>query len=180
MRRQVDPQMVSGLSFVVPGAGLAYMGEWGWAVAAFVVVVSLIRLISGLFGHPVIVWLVLASICSAASAAFAKHHNERLMEQLLERVDAAPPPPPPPPPGPSLLSPSAPPPPPGPSAASPGASPPPPEASSPVSPGASPPPPAAAATKAATVARFCPSCGTRNEGNRFCPQCGASLQVART
>lgn len=151
MRREVDPQLVGGLSFVVPGAGLAYMGQWGWAVAAFVTVVGLTRLIGLPSGHPVIVWLVLAAIGSGASSAFAKHHNERLIEQLLERVEAQPPPPPPPPPEPlppASLSPS--------------------------------PPPAAVAASAATTVRFCPSCGTRNEGNRFCPQCGTSLQLART
>lgn len=160
MRREVDPQLVGGLSFVVPGAGLGYMGEWGWAVAAFVTTVGLIRLIGLPTGHPVIVWLVLASICSAASTAFAKYHNERLMEDLLAKVDAPPPPPPPPssarsePPSPPPLPPS-------------------------LAQTEPPPPPAVAAAHTSTTARFCPSCGTRNEGNRFCPQCGASLQVAR-
>ena len=149
MQRQVDPQLVGGLSFVVPGAGLAYMGLWGWAVAAFITVVGLIRVIGLPTGHPVVAWLVLASLCSAASISFAKYHNERLMKQLLERVEMSPPPPPPPetslPAPPEPLAPSA-----------------------------------TAAADAAGTVRFCPSCGTRNEGHRFCPQCGSSLQVAPT
>jgi ribosomal protein S27AE len=156
MRREVDPNLVGGLSLIVPGAGLAYMGEWGWAVAAFVTEVGLIRLIGLPTGHPVIVWLVLAILCSGATVSFAKHHNERLMVGLLERLDTLSPPPPP-----SELS-LPPPPPPPPS------EPPP------------PPPPAAGAADVAMMVRFCPSCGTRNEGNRFCPQCGSSLQAARS
>lgn len=164
MRREVDHQLVGGLSFVVPGAGLAYMGLWGWAIAVFVTEVALIRLIGLPSGHPVIVWLVLSGICSTASASFAKYHNERLVERLLERVAMAPPPPPPP------VDPSPPP----PREASLRA---PPEPSPSPSP---PPPPAVAAVDVMTTMRFCPSCGTRNEGNRFCPQCGSSLQPART
>lgn len=154
MRREVDPNLVGGLSLIVPGAGLAYMGEWGWAVAAFVTEVGLIRLIGLPTGHPVIVWLVLAILCSGATVSFAKYHNERLMVGLLDRLDTPPPPPP------SDLSPRPPPPPP--------SEPPP------------PPPPAAGAADVAMMVRFCPSCGMRNEGNRFCPQCGSSLQAARS
>ncbi|HEX5208953.1 MAG TPA: hypothetical protein VFW10_14325 [Steroidobacteraceae bacterium] len=152
MRREVDPNLVGGLSLIVPGAGLAYMGEWGWAVAAFVMEVGLIRLLGPPTGHPVIVWLVLAILCSGATVSFAKYHNERLMVGLLDRLDTLSPPPPPPP--------SEPPPPPPPTV--------------------SPPPPAAGAADVAMTMRFCPSCGTRNEGNRFCPQCGSSLQHARS
>jgi ribosomal protein S27AE len=141
MRRQVDHELVGGLSFVVPGAGLAYMGLWGWGIAVFVTEVALIRLIGLPSGHPVIVWFVLSAICSTASAAYAKYHNERLMERLVASVEMSPPPPPP-----SPLDPS--------------------------------PPPIVAAATVATTIRFCPSCGTRNEGHRFCPQCGSSLQPA--
>lgn len=155
MRREVDPNLAGGLSLIVPGAGLAYMGEWGWAVAAFVTEVGLIRLLGPSTGHPVIVWLVLAILYSAATVSFAKHHNERLMVGLLDRLGTPPPPPP------SGLSPPPPPPPP--------PSEPPP-----------PPPSAVGVADAAMLVRFCPSCGRRNEGNRFCPQCGSSLQAARS
>src|SRR6185437_8925045 len=137
MRREVDPNLVGGLSLIVPGAGLAYMGEWGWAVAAFVMEVGLIRLLGPPTGHPVIVWLVLAILCSGATVSFAKYHNERLMVGLLERLDTLSPPPP------SELS--SPPPPPPPSEPPP---PPPPTPSS---------PPAAGAADVAMMMRFCPS-----------------------
>jgi hypothetical protein len=152
MRHQVDPNTVGGLSLVFPGAGLAYMGLWGWAVAAFVTEVGLIRLIGLPTGHPVIVWLVLAILFSGATNQFAKYHNERLMAELVERLETPPPPPPSEPPPP----------------------PPPPVPSEPSS------PPAVAGADAAMTMRFCPSCGTRNEGHRFCPQCGSSLQPARS
>lgn len=165
MRREVEPNLAGGLSLIVPGAGLAYMGEWGWAVAAFVTEVGLIRLIGPPTGHPLIVWLVLATLYSAATTAFAKSHNERLMAGLLDRLEMRPPPPPPP------LSEAPPPPPPPPPPLSGAPAPPPPAVSS---------PPTVTAVDAAMLMRFCPSCGMRNEGNRFCPQCGSSLQSVRS
>ena len=165
MRREVDPELVAGLSFVVPGAGLACMGLWGWAIAVFISEVALTKLIGLPSGHPVITWFVLAAICSMASSWFARYHNEQLMADLIAKVDISPPPPPPPPTSgdPSERVPT-----------------PPPPSSPRLQSQPQRPPAAMAAADTPTAMRFCPSCGTRNEGHRFCPQCGSSLQAART
>jgi hypothetical protein len=180
MQREKNLEIAGGLNFFIPGAGFAYLGQWGWAVLNFVVFVLLVFVLGAVTKYPIAVWFVAALFSGSIAGNAAKKHNEQLMAGVIARVEAnaaisatdvmdqhretpAPPPRPAPPP---LKAASQP----------PGASALPAHASAP------PPPPPTSARLAATPVtsgtshRFCSQCGAPAEGANFCPQCGAQLR----
>lgn len=178
------------LNFLFPGAGFAYLGQWGWAVLNFIAFVILV-MVGKAIGYPGWALFLTLVFGSAFGVKATRAHNLRLAVPVSAANGAEPPPPPPrhaaagmqppPPPPPRYAATGMHPPPPPPRHASAGSQsePPPPP---PVSSGS--PPPAssiadAPAAAAAAAHRFCSQCGARAEGARFCPQCGASL-IANT
>lgn len=130
MQQQKDYLFAGGLSFFIPGAGLAYVGMWGWAAVNFIVALVNVLYFGVRSGHPLLVWIVAGLASGSLAAEQAKKHNEKIMRDLVARISTV-------------------------------------SANSSPDPSA---PPAAAM-------KFCPSCGTRNEGNPYCPQCGTPLQT---
>jgi hypothetical protein len=130
MRQQKDHLLAGGLSLFIPGAGLAYVGRWGWA-AVNVIVALIVMLYFGVqWGHPILVWIVLGLASGSLADEQAKKHNEKTLHDEVARVSAG---------------------------------------SANSSPDPSSPP--------AVAMKFCPSCGTRNEGSPYCPRCGTPLQT---
>ena len=168
--RQKSEEISAGLNFLFPGAGFAYLGQWGWAVLNFIVFVILVMAGKSI-GYPL--WALFLTLVFGSSFAVqaTRKHNLRLAVPVSAADFGVAPPPPP---ARRTSAEAQPPPPPPPSRPSTGAQPPP------------PPQPASSVVDtpadvgaAAPTHRFCSQCGARAEGARFCPQCGASL-VAKT
>lgn len=128
--QQKDHLLAGGLSLFIPGAGLAYVGRWGWAAVNFIVALMNMLYFGVQLGHPILVWIVVGLASGSLADEYAKKHNEKILRDEVARVSAG------------LVNSS-------------------PKPSS---------PPAAAM-------KFCPSCGTRNEGSAYCPRCGTPLQT---
>ena len=130
MQQQKDHLLAGGLSLFIPGAGLAYVGRWGWAAVNFMVALIVILYFGAQWGHPILVWIVAGLASGRLADEQAKKHNENTLRDEVARVSAG-------------------------------------LANSPPNPSSAP----------ASAMKFCPSCGTRNEGSPYCPQCGTSLQT---
>jgi len=130
MHQQKDHLLAGGLSLFIPGAGLAYVGRWGWAMMNFIVALIVVLYFGVQWGHPILVWFVAGLASGSLADEQAKKHNEKTLRDEVARVSAG-------------------------------------LANSSPKPSSLPP----------EAMKFCPSCGTRNEGSPYCPQCGTSLQT---
>ena len=80
------------LSFVVPGAGLAYLGRWTWAIANLLLYLLIAGLCAAFLPQDIFVQYVrtISMTCSAASAIFAHIVAVRQKREILrERADEA-------------------------------------------------------------------------------------------
>ena len=125
MQQRKDHLLAGGLSLFIPGAGLAYVGMWGWAAVNFIVALVVMLHFGVQWGHPILVWIVAGLASGGLADEQAKKHNEKTLRDEVELAN-------------SSLDPPSPP---------------------------------------AVAMKFCPSCGTRNEGSHYCPQCGTPLQT---
>lgn len=130
MQQQKDHLLAGGLSLFIPGAGLAYVGMWGWAAVNFLVALIVLLYFGVHWGHPILSWAVVGLASGNLADEQAKKVNEKALRDLVERVSV------------EVTK------------------------SSPDSP-----------SLPAGAMKFCPSCGTRNEGSNFCPRCGTPLQT---
>lgn len=80
--------MAGGLSLFIPGAGLAYVGRWGWAAVNFVVALIVILYFGGRWGHPILVWIVVGLASGNLADEQAKKHNEKTLRDEVARVSA--------------------------------------------------------------------------------------------
>jgi hypothetical protein len=206
-KREKSEEITAGLNVLIPGAGFAYLGQWGWA-ALNVLVFLVLLIVGGLIHHPLIVWFVVVLFGASFAVKAAKRYNEGLVAELIERLESQPsaavgeagtgadavmasrsdemPPPPQP-----RASPGVPPPHPPPRASADVPPPPPRKASTysqaPVPPLEPPPPPPRAAHVSEPLPRATyssePSSASSNSGaapaHRFCSTCGAPAEGAR-
>ena len=78
------------LSFVVPGAGLAYLGRWTWAIANLLLYLSVAGLCAAFLPHDIFFRHVrsISMTCAAASAIFAHIIAVRQKREILRgRMD---------------------------------------------------------------------------------------------
>ena len=88
MQQQKDHLFAGGLSFVIPGAGLAYLGMWGWAAVNFIVALANVLYFGVRWGHPILVWIVVGLASGKLADEQAKTYNERILRDVVERVAA--------------------------------------------------------------------------------------------
>jgi hypothetical protein len=88
MQQQKDHLLAGGLSLFIPGAGLAYVGMWGWAAVNFVVALINILYFGVQWGHPILVWAVAGLASGSLAAEQAKKYNEKLLRDEVARLAA--------------------------------------------------------------------------------------------
>jgi hypothetical protein len=88
-KREKSEEMTAGLNFLIPGAGFAYLGQWGWA-ALNALLFFVLLIVGALLHHPLIVWFVVALFGASFAVKAAKRHNEGLIAALIERIESQP------------------------------------------------------------------------------------------
>jgi TM2 domain-containing membrane protein YozV len=69
----VKPWMAFVLSFLIPGAGLAYLGKWGWAAVNLTVVVAIGAMGAMLFPQEFSDYVHYPAVLFAAASAGLAH-----------------------------------------------------------------------------------------------------------
>src|SRR6185312_5147166 len=92
--RQKSEEISAGLNFLFPGAGFAYLGQWGWAVLNFIVFVILV-MVGKSIGYPL--WALFLTLVFGSSFAVqaTRKHNLRLAVPVSAADFGVAPPPPP-------------------------------------------------------------------------------------
>jgi hypothetical protein len=88
MDQQKDHLLAGGLSLFIPGAGLAYVGRWGWAAMNFIVALIVVLYFGVQWGHPIPVWIVAGLASGSLADEQAKKHNEKTLRDEVARVSA--------------------------------------------------------------------------------------------
>ena len=88
MQQQKDHLLAGGLSLFIPGAGLAYVGRWGWAAVNFTVALIVMLYFGVQWGHPILAWIVLGLASGNLADEQAKKHNKKALRDEVARVSA--------------------------------------------------------------------------------------------